>query len=335
MDKDEVLTRARAFLGQHATKPATARDPVNLPMIRRWCEAMGETNPIYTDEAAARAAGHAGIVAPPAMLEVWTMSPYRAQGRLPDEAMPIMEFFDSVGYTGVVATNIEQQYDRYLLLGDTVSFVAVVDDVSEEKRTGLGVGHFITLRYEFKDQHGQPVGRMLFRVLKFLPPLREPAPPPAAATPAAFPHPRPAITHDNHFFWEGIAQQKLLLQRCAGCGRLRHPPGPACPQCHSLEWSAVQASGRGTVYSYAVVHQPRLPAFEYPLTVVTVELEEGTRLVANLLGPVPEGGTSENAPGGGEKPERSLVGTPVQLCFQEVEPGYWLPAFRCVAEAGV
>ena len=327
MEKSELLTRARGFLGQHATKPATSRDPVNLPMIRRWCEAMGETNPIYTDEAAARAAGHAGIVAPPAMLEVWTMSPYRATGRLPDEAMPIMEFFDSVGYTGVVATNIEQQYDRYLLLGDTVSFVAVVDDVSDEKRTGLGIGHFVTLRYEFKDQHGQPVGRMLFRILKFLPPPKDPLPAAKPATEAAaFPHPRPAITHDNHFFWEGIAQRRLLLQRCSGCGRLRHPPGPACPQCHSLEWTAIEASGRGTVYSYVVVHQPRLPAFQYPLTVVTVELEEGTRLVANLLGSTPE---SRNGPAVGAA-DADLVGAPVQLDFQEVEPGYLLPAFRLV-----
>ena len=68
---------------------------------------------------------------------------------------------------------------------------------------------------------------------------------------------------------------------------------------------------------------------------VTVELEEGTRLVANLLGPMPEGVSSSTAPEASNKPVRSLVGTPVKLCFQEVEPGYRLPAFRCVAEAGV
>ena len=55
MDTGEILRQARTYVGSHATRPATARDPVNLPMIRRWCEAMGETNPIYTDEAAARA----------------------------------------------------------------------------------------------------------------------------------------------------------------------------------------------------------------------------------------------------------------------------------------
>lgn len=319
MDSSEILRQARSFVGSHATCPATARDPVNLPMIRRWCEAMGETNPIHTDDAAARAAGHAGIVAPPAMLEVWTMSPYRATGRLPEEAMPIIQYFDSVGYTGVVATNIEQQYDRYLHLGDTVSMVAVVDEVSEEKRTGLGIGHFITLRYEFTDQHDRPVGRMMFRVLKFLPKPRDPLP---AAKPSsgdeAFPHPRPAITHDNRFFWAGLAERRLLIQRCGACGRLRHPPGPMCPSCHSLDWDTIEASGCGTVYSYAVVHQPRLPGFHYPLIVVTVELAEGTRLVANLLDAPQSTGTETVIP----------IGAPVRLDFQEVEPGYVLPAFR-------
>ncbi|MFM7067057.1 MAG: bifunctional MaoC family dehydratase N-terminal/OB-fold nucleic acid binding domain-containing protein [Gammaproteobacteria bacterium] len=325
MDSGEILRQARTHVGQHATCPATARDPVNLPMIRRWCEAMGETNPIYTDESAALAAGHAGIVAPPAMLEVWTMSPYRATGRLPEEAMPVMQFFDSVGYTGVVATNIEQQYDRYLQLGDTVSMVAVVDDVSDEKRTGLGVGHFITLRYEFTDQLGRPVGRMMFRILKFLPKLKDPLPParPATAAGESYPHPRPAITHDNQFFWEGLSQRRLLIQRCAGCGHLRHPPGPMCPTCHSLEWNTLEASGHGQVYSYVIVHQPRLPGFRYPLTVLTVDLAEGTRLVANLL---EEHEPAATAP-------VLTIGSPVRLDFREVEPGYVLPAFRLVRGA--
>ena len=90
----------------------------------------------------------------------------------------MLELFDNAGYTGVVATNIEQEYDRYLVEGDTVSFTAVVDNVSEEKRTGLGIGHFVTIRYEFTDQNGAPVGRMLFRVLKFKPNLAQ-APAPA------------------------------------------------------------------------------------------------------------------------------------------------------------
>ena len=76
----------------------------------------------------------------------------------------------------------------------------------------------------------------------------------------------------------------LLGSRCTSCGTLRHPPLPACAVCGSLGWDTVESSGRGTLYSYVVVHYPQVPAFEYPLPIGLIELEEGTRLVANLEG---------------------------------------------------
>ncbi|OBI05052.1 Zn-ribbon domain-containing OB-fold protein [Mycobacterium scrofulaceum] len=94
----------------------------------------------------------------------------------------------------------------------------------------------------------------------------------------------PAITKDTEFFWNGLRDNKLLIQRCGGCGRLRHPPRPMCPHCRSLDWEAVESSGRGTVYSYVMPHEPKFPFFEYPYIVVLVELEEGVRLVSNLTG---------------------------------------------------
>jgi uncharacterized OB-fold protein len=130
--------------------------------------------------------------------------------------------------------------------------------------------------------------------------------------------PRPAITHDNAFFWEGIASGKLLIQRCA-CGRLRHPPGPVCPVCHSFEWSAVPASGRGRVYSFVVAHHPAIPPFTYPNPIGLVELEEGPRLVANLSG-VTSGAIR--------------IGMPVVCEIVEVEPGFRLPTFRPAAGGG-
>jgi uncharacterized protein len=92
----------------------------------------------------------------------------------------------------------------------------------------------------------------------------------------------PAITPDTQFFWNGLRDNKLLIQRCGGCGQLRHPPRPMCPQCRSLDWEAVESSGRGTVYSYVLPHEPKFPFFDYPYVVVLVELEEGVRLVSNL-----------------------------------------------------
>lgn len=310
MNQNEaLLAEARSWLGRPATAPATARDPVNVPMIRRWCEAMGERNPIHLDAAAARSAGHPDIVAPPAMLDVWTMAPYRPGGRTEAEGMAVLSLFDRAGYTGVVATNVRQEYYRYLRIGDVVTSTPVVDDVSDEKRTGLGIGHFVTLAYQFTVD-GEPVGRMTFRVLKFKPNLAQPE----AAAPAgeqSFPHPRPAITHDNEFYWEGLRQRKLLFQSCNG--RLRHPPGPMCPETGSLEFDIVEASGRGTIHSFVVVHQPKLPGFDYPLPVVLVELEEGVRIVANMID---------------ADPADLVIGRAVVADFVEVEPGYVLPAFR-------
>lgn len=307
----ELLEAARAWVGKTAGALATARDPVNLPAIRRWCDAMGETNPIYLDEAAAKAAGFPGIVAPPAMLDVWTMSPYRPGGRTADQGFAVLNIFDEAGYSGVVATNVTQEYGRYLCLGDVVTMTTVVSDVSEEKKTGLGTGHFVTLAYEFTDQNGEVVGRESFRVLKFKPNIAQAAPAEEAKSAPEYPHPRPSITHDNEFFWEGLKQRKLLFQSFGG--RLRHPPGPMDPVTGSLEFDIVEASGRGTIHSFVVMHQPRLPGFEYPLPVVLVELEEGVRIVANMLD---------------AKPEDVTIGRAVVADFVEVEPGYVLPAFR-------
>lgn len=311
MADETLLARARQYVGKPANDSVTARDAVNLPMIRRWCEAMGETNTIYTDEQAAKAAGHPGIVAPPAMLEVWTMTPYRPGGRTAEEGMAVLTLFDEAGYTGVVATNTSQVYDRYLKIGDIVTSTPMVSSVSDEKRTGLGIGHFVTLTYEFTDAEGKSVARTTFRVLKFKPNLAQPKRKPSEDEgEKAFPHPRPAITHDNAFYWEGLNNRKLLFQSTEG--RLRHPPGPMDPVTGSLEFDIVEASGRGTIHSFVIVHQPQMPGFDYPLPVALVDLEEGVRIIANLIH---------------VDPEEVAIGRAVQVDFIEVEPDYILPAF--------
>ena len=105
-----------------------------------------------------------------------------------------------------------------------------------------------------------------------------------ARAPAGPPRPRPAITQDIAFFFEGARRAQLLIQRCT---RLRHAAPPAPPglrRCRSFEWDTVEASGRGRVYSFVVIHHPQVPAFDYPLPIGLIELEEGTRLVADLDG---------------------------------------------------
>ncbi len=310
--------RLQAFVGLSSGPPFEAHDPVNVPMIRHWVEAMGDENPVYLDEEAARAAGFDGIIAPPTMLQAWTMAglkatlnrvEVRAQGK-PESTSPsdtLMALLDEAGFSSVVATNCDQHYVRPLRPGDQLEVSSVIDSVSGEKATGLGLGHFITTRAEFTDQHGEPVATMKFSILKFKPKESAPAP---AIRPN---RPRPALTHDNRFFFEGAKEHKLLIQRCTNCGTLRHPPRPACANCRSFQWDTLTASGRGTIYSYTVNHYPQVPAFDYPLVVALVELEEGTRLVANVTGITPE---------------TVAIGMPVVATFEAFDDDLTLPVFR-------
>ena len=127
--------------------------------------------------------------------------------------------------------------------------------------------------------------------------------------------PRPAMSDDTSFFWEGAERGELLIQRCASCKTLRHPPGPGCPACGSFEWDTLAASGRGTIYSYAVHHYPPIPGFDVPNLVGLIELEEGTRVLANVTG---------------IDPERIEIGMDVEVYFEDFE-GVVLPQFRPVA----
>jgi len=91
----------------------------------------------------------------------------------------------------------------------------------------------------------------------------------------------PTVNRDDEFFWQGVAEGRLLLARCAECSNLQHPPAPMCPVCGSLEWTAEEASGRGTVHSWIVSRHPT-ELDEVPRIVALIELEEGVRLVSNL-----------------------------------------------------
>jgi uncharacterized OB-fold protein/acyl dehydratase len=297
------------LVGQSSGEPLLSPDAVNAPMIRHWVEAMGDTNPLYVSDEAARAHGYDGVIAPPTMLQAWIMRGLRAS-QMVDEARhagqdpgsgasdSMMHLLDLEGLTSVVATNCEQRYGRPLVIGDRLLVRSMIEDVSDPKRTGLGTGRFITTRLDFTAvpdadvpenpgraevvalaERGERVAVMRFRILKYLPPTRTPV-----RSPARPPRPRPALTQDNAFWFEGARAHQLLIQHCTSCGTLRHPPLPACGTCRSLDWDTVTASGRGTLYSFVVVHYPQVPSFEYPLAIGLVELEEGTRVVANIEG---------------------------------------------------
>ena len=321
--KAEFLAELKAFEGQEIDS-LVGPDAVNQAMVRHWVEAMGDANPVYVDPDAAAASVHGEIIAPPVMLQAWTMQGIHGNVRTPGEASSnpqtaLLNLLESRGFVGVVATNCDQEYDRMLHLGDRLMTRSVIDSVSDEKATGLGIGHFVTTRIEYLTLDGEPVGRQLFRILKFRPGTGASAPAPAAAEHAAEPEaaprpprPRPGTTHDNLFFFEGAKEHRLLIQRCASCQALRHPPQPRCDRCGAYDWDTLEASGRGIVYSFVVVHYPQVPAFDYPLPIGLIELAEGTRLVAQIV----------ECP-----PEAITVGMPVEVTWID-DGDLTVPAFR-------
>jgi uncharacterized protein len=121
----------------------------------------------------------------------------------------------------------------------------------------------------------------------------------------------PVVNRDDEYFWSGVAEDRLLIRRCAECGYLQHPPTPMCPKCGSVEWGVQELSGRGVVYSWIVSRHPTEPEAN-PRIVAIVELEEGARLVSNLHGIDPKDVTN---------------GMPVEVLLTEVD-GVKLPQFR-------
>jgi acyl dehydratase len=157
--------------------PFLAWDAVNAPMIRHWCEAMGDRNPIYTDREAALAAGYDELVAPPTMLQAWTMVGYGGQrpaGSGQGSAMAVLEVLRAAGYEAVVGVNCEQEYLSYLKEGDRVYFRSTCESISEQKTTALGKGYFVTELSRFYNQRDEEVGRMRFRVLQYRPARAQP-----------------------------------------------------------------------------------------------------------------------------------------------------------------
>jgi uncharacterized protein len=263
------------------SKPRAGRDPVNQPMIRHWVDAIGDDNPIYIDDAAARSAGHPGVVAPPAMIQVWTMMGLGGDRPGDDPIGPIMELFDGAGYVGVVATNCDQTYHRYLRPGEDVSVVAELTDVVGPKQTALGEGYFISQRITWQ-VGDEDVAEMDWRILKFIP--REQGGPAPAEVPDdldADSMMRPASSRDTKFFWDGVNAHELRIQKRPD-GRLQHPPVPALWQNREAPSEYLVASGKGTVFSFVVHHAPKVPGRTLPFVIALVELEEGVRMLGEL-----------------------------------------------------
>ena len=314
---DDLMSRLRALVGERGPVQS-ARHPITTTAIADWCDAIGDGNPLYVDEEVAAKSRHGGIVAPPATLDIWdrpglpAQPRWRPPGKLPaeDPRSKVLRLLEEAGFVGVVAVNSELEIARYLRPGDVLQNTQVLEDVSDEKQTALGVGHFVTTRSRYETTDGEHVGDLLFRILKFKPGTgaakqataddARPAPDPDPAL-----RPRPGINRDNATLFEGYRRHELRIPKCNGCGRLFFPPSPRCSECGAFDMGYAVGSGRGTIYSYTVVHHPQVNGFTYPLVVGLVELEEGVRFLADLVG---------------VKPDQVEIGMPVEIEWLDSHP---------------
>ncbi|SEN04387.1 hypothetical protein SAMN05192533_108148 [Mesobacillus persicus] len=129
-----------------------------------------------------------------------------------------------------------------------------------------------------------------------------------------FPIPRPDVNEDTIEYWQLLQETKQLhVQKCKNCGTYSHPPRPICHHCrqYQLEW--VPMSGKGTVYSYVIYHRSVHPGFEVPYEVVLVELEEGVRIISNMVDC---------------EPDEVYIGMPVEVVVDQVFEDIALPKFK-------
>ncbi|WP_046317619.1 MaoC family dehydratase N-terminal domain-containing protein [Mycobacterium sp. UM_Kg1] len=175
MTKDELRQRLDALVGQPISsgQPVKAPDPVNAAMIRHWAYALSDFNPAYLDEEFATQSRYGGLVSPPVMLQSWTMAPPKLEGIHERGGVPIeigenpLQCLADAGYTGIVATNSEFEIERYPRVGDDITAETVFESISDEKKTGMGTGFFVTWVTTYRTQDGEVLGRQRFRTLRF------------------------------------------------------------------------------------------------------------------------------------------------------------------------
>jgi hypothetical protein len=114
-------------------------------------------------------------------------------------------------------------------------------------------------------------------------------------------------------FWDAVREGRLIVQRCSACGKTFFRPEVACPHCFSTEWRWVESSGRGTLYSFSVVHRAPSPAFQAPFIFAAIDMEEGWTMFSNVIGIAPD---------------EAKIGMKLMVSFEHPSDTLSLPLFR-------
>jgi hypothetical protein len=131
--------------------------------------------------------------------------------------------------------------------------------------------------------------------------------------------PVPQATPETQHFWDGTRAGELRLQRCDECRHVYFPPRPFCPRCSARKVSIFRASGRGRLFSYIINQRPH-PAWDGPYAIALVELEEGPRLMSNIVGCA-------------QTPEALVLDMPLEVTFEKLTDQITLPLFKPAGSA--
>jgi uncharacterized protein len=126
---------------------------------------------------------------------------------------------------------------------------------------------------------------------------------------------KPKPTPETQHFWEGTQAGELRLQRCDACANVYFPPRPFCPSCASRKVSVFKASGKAKLYSYVINHRPAAPGFTPPYAIAVVELDEGPRMMSNII----------DCP---QTPEALELDMKLEVAFEKLDDKITLPQFR-------
>jgi uncharacterized OB-fold protein len=130
--------------------------------------------------------------------------------------------------------------------------------------------------------------------------------------------PIPVPSAESQAYWDGLRDRKLLMPRCDACGKYWFPPSLLCPHCNATNWTWTSTSGRGRIFSYVIYHRIYHPGFadEVPYAVAVIELDEGPRMVSNVIGIAPD---------------KLACDLRVQVVYQPITDTITLPKFKPAA----